>query len=171
MKTTNLFFRIAFSILLLSCNSTQNDATKQAQEIQNAVKQNSPLSIPTSRDGITLTAKIDGKEWKATGIMPPDRAGLIVGENNGESITLPYYDIHNFLANYKKKLGGSHGLAEMRLNDDVALWTGTKGELEITKVDANWAEGKFYFTAKGFQTDKTKEVTDGFFRISLSDKK
>ena len=82
MKTTNLFFRIAFSILLLSCNSTQNDAAKQAQEIQNAVKQNSPLSIPTSPDGITLTAKIDGKEWKATGIMPPDRAGLIVGSKS-----------------------------------------------------------------------------------------
>ena len=29
----------------------------------------------------------------------------------------------------------------------------------------NMAEGKFYFTATGFQSDKTVEVTDGFFRI------
>lgn len=37
--------------------------------------------------------------------------------------------------------------------------------MELTKVDDNMAEGKFYFTATGFQSDKTVEVTDGFFRI------
>jgi hypothetical protein len=74
------------------------------------------------------------------------------------------------LANDKKKLGENHELAEMRLNDDVGLWTATKGELQLTKVDENWAEGKFSFTAKGFQTDKTIEVTEGIFRISLAKK-
>ena len=170
MKQRISFSIIAFSIILLSCNNTQNDAAKQAQQIQKTVKENSPGSIPTASDGITLTAKIDGKDWKASSMMPPDRAGVILGENNGESISLPYYDRRNFLANDKKKLGENHELAEMRLNDDVSLWTATKGELEITKVDENWAEGKFSFTAKGFQTDKTIEVTDGFFRISLAQK-
>lgn len=167
MKQKNSFLIAAVCIFLFACNSGSSDAVNKAKEIQNAVKQNTPGSVPTSPDGITLTAKIDGKEWKATGMIPPDRAGLIVGENNGESISLPYYDRRNFLANNKKKLGEGHELAEMRLNDDIVLWTGTKGELEITKTDDNWAEGKFYFTAKGFQSDKTIEVTDGFFRISL----
>ena len=127
-----------------------------------------PGGIPTTDGGITLTAKIDGKEWKASSMMLPDKAGVILGENNGESISLPYYDRHNFLANDKKELGENHELAEMKLNDKVVLWTAKKGELQLTKVDENWAEGKFSFTAKGFQTDKTIEVTDGFFRISLA---
>jgi hypothetical protein len=159
----------AIATLLSACgNSAQNDAAKQVSQIQNAVKENSPGSIPTATDGITLTAKIDGKDWKASSMMSPDKAGVILGENNGESISLPYYDRHNFLANYNKELGENHELAEMRLNDKVVLWTAAKGELRITKVDEKWAEGKFSFTAKGFQTDKTIEVTDGFFRISFA---
>ena len=167
MKQKKSLLIAAAFVFLFSCNSENNNAVTKAKEIQNMVKQNSPGSIPTAKDGITLTAKIDGKEWKATAMMPPDRAGVILGENSGESISLPYYDRHNFLASDKQKLCEGHGLAEMRLNDDVGLWTGTKGEMELTKVDDNWAEGRFSFTAKGFQTDKTKEVTDGFFRISL----
>jgi len=171
MKQKFSFLGIAFCIVLLSCNGAQNSAAKQAEQIQSMVKQNSPGSIPTSPDGNTLTAKINGKDWKATGMMSPDRAGVIIGENNGESISLPYYDRRSFLASEKRLLGDTHDLAEMQLNEDVKLWTATKGELDLTKVDENWAEGKFSFTAKGFQSDKTIEVTDGFFRISLSDKK
>src|SRR5674476_449078 len=135
MKENLSFFGIAFCIVLLSCNGAQNGAAKQAEQIQSMVKQNSPGSLPTSADGITLTAKIDGKDWKATGMMRPDRAGVIIGENNGESISLPYYDRRSFLASEKRLLGDNHDLAEMHLNDDVKLWTATKGELELTKVD------------------------------------
>jgi hypothetical protein len=171
MRLVLSFFAIVCSTICLSCHNSQSDASKLGQQIQNAVKENSPSAKPTSPNGVMLRAKIDGKEWSATGMTPPDRAGLIVGENGGESISLPYYDRRSFLANQQKKLGEGHELAEMRLNDEIGLWTGTKGALEITKVDENWAEGTFYFTAKGFQSEKTKEVTDGFFRISLSDKK
>jgi len=55
-------------------------------------------------------------------------------------------------------------------NND-AFWDGRKGEMEITKVENDWAEGKFFFTATTSTTNKTKEVTDGFFRISLNNKK
>jgi hypothetical protein len=50
----------------------------------------------------------------------------------------------------------------------IVMWVvgWQKRQMEITKVDNNWAEGKFYFT--GSRSDKTVEVTDGFFRISLS---
>src|SRR6266498_4364137 len=112
MKQILSFLSIVVSIILLSCNSAQNDAVKQAEQIQKVVKENSPGSIPTATDGITLTAKINGKDWKATSMMSPDRAGVILGENNGESISLPYYDKHNFLANDKKELGENHELAE-----------------------------------------------------------
>jgi len=50
----------------------------------------------------------------------------------------------------------------------VAIWGGRKGEMEITKVDDKWVEGEFYFTAIASETDKTMEVTEGFFRISIA---
>jgi hypothetical protein len=160
----------AFLSVLSSCGSAQDKAVKKAEEIQSAVKA-SAGGIASSDGGWTMTAKINGKAWKATSFYSPDRAGVILGQNDKESISLPYYDRHNFLANDKKKLGDGHSLAEMRLNDDVVVWTATKGEVELTKVDDHWAEGTFYFTAKGFQTDKTLEVTDGFFRISIAQAK
>lgn len=163
MKLYSLCFLLIFSgILITGCKSkSANDAQDMAGNIKEMVKKNSPGTIATSADGYTMTAKIDGKEWKAVDMYPPDKAGLVVGENNGESISLPYYDRRSFLANTKTKLNG----VDMRLNDDIKLWSAIKGEMEITKVDNNMAEGKFYFTAKGFQSDKTIEVTDGFFRI------
>jgi hypothetical protein len=166
MKKLQLLFVFA-TLIIAGCKSqSEKEAIQKAKDIQTAVKENTPDSIPTTQGGFTMTAKINGKDWKATAMMPPDRAGLIFGENNGESISLPYYDKRSFLANTKTKLDG----VEMRLNDDVSLWTAKTGEMEITKVNDNWAEGKFFFTASGFQSDKTIEVTDGFFRISLAKK-
>ena len=163
-KTMSLLV-LAISVLISCKSKTQNEAEKLAEGIIQTRTANTPGGIPTTSAGYSMIAKIDGKVWSATSFMPPERAGLIVGENNGETISLPYYDKKNFLALTKKKLGESHELAEMHLNDDVSLWTASKGEMELTKVDDNVAEGKFYFTAKGFQSDKTKDVTDGFFRI------
>ena len=162
---------LIMSALLYSCGSNSQDkALSDAKQVQSAIKQMQPGGIPTTEGGWTMKAKIDGKDWVATSIFPPDRAGLIAGDNNGESISLPYYDRRNFLANKIKKLGDGHDAVDMRLNDDIVLWSASKGEMELTKVDDNWAEGKFSFTAKGFQSDKTIEVTDGFFRISISEK-
>ncbi len=159
---------LILATMLYSCgNNAQNKALNDAKEIQSAIKQMQPGGIPTTEGGWTMKAKIDGKDWVATSIMSPDRAGLISGENNGESISLPYYDRRSFLSSTKRKLGEGHDGVDMRLNDAVVLWSAKKGEMEITKVDDKWAEGKFSFTASGFQTDKTIEVTDGFFRISI----
>ena len=167
MKKLQLLFVFA-TLIIVSCKSqSEKEAIQKAKDIQTAVKENTPGSIPTTQGGFTMTAKINGKDWKATAMMPPDRAGLIFGENNGESISLPYYDRRSFLSSTKRKLGEGHDGVDMRLNDAVVLWSAKKGEMEITKVDDKWAEGKFSFTASGFQTDKTIEVTDGFFRISI----
>lgn len=168
----NIVKHTALSILaigvLISCKSkAQNSAEQQAKDIQKMVKANTPGTRPTTADGYMMTAKIDGKEWSATAMYPPDRAGQVYGENNGESISLPYYDRKSFLQmkNDKRKLGEGGSAVDMRLNDNIALYSAIKGEMEVTKADDNMAEGKFYFTAKGFQSDKTIAVTDGFFRI------
>ena len=161
MKQTILICLIA--TMLSSCgNSYQSKTRSDAKELQSAIKKMQPGGIPTTEGGWTMTAKINGKDWAATSMMPPDRAGRIFGENNGESISLPYYDRRRTLG--QEKLGKG---VDMMLDDDVKLWGSSEGEMEITKVDDKWVEGKFSFTASGFQTDKTVKVTDGVFRISL----
>ena len=172
MVMKNLFpFFILTALLFTSCKSkTASLDSGDANALAAAIKNMQPGGNATTEGGWTMTANIDGKKWKASSIMSPERAGRILGENNGESISLPYYDKRNFLALMKRKLGGNHSLAEMRLNDDVVLWTAKLGEMEITKVDDKWAEGTFSFIASGFETEKTKEVKDGFFRISIAEK-
>ncbi|MDP4244794.1 MAG: hypothetical protein Q8932_03000 [Bacteroidota bacterium] len=150
------------------CKSkAQNDALDQANAIQSEIKKTQPGGIATSEDGWMMKAKINGKDWQATSMLSPDHAGRIYGENNGESISLPYYDRRSFLASAKSKLDKG---VDMMLNDDIKLWGSKEGEMEITKVDDNWAEGKFSYTATGFQSDKTIQVTDGSFRISMATK-
>lgn len=56
-------------------------------------------------------------------------------------------------------------------NGEIEYWSGYKGEMEITKVDGGWAEGKFFITGSKTDSDKTVEITDGFFRISITGKK
>ncbi len=70
----------------------------------------------------------------------------------------------------KKIISSEDDATDLATNDDVGLWGGRKGEMEITKMDDNWAEGKFYFTGSTSRSNKTVEVTDGFFRISLAKK-
>ncbi|HYM94132.1 MAG TPA: hypothetical protein VET23_08340 [Chitinophagaceae bacterium] len=161
-----------FSILILgtilwSCgNNNQNKALNDAKQVQSEIKKIQPGGIPTTEAGWTMKAKINGKEWVANSIISPDAAGRIVGDNNGESISLPY-DRRDIVAGNKTKFGENNAV-DLFTNDDVGIWGGRKGEMEITKVDNNWAEGKFFFTGSSSRSDKTVEVTDGFFRIALT---
>jgi len=166
MKQTLSFLSIVLSIILLSCNSAQNDAVKQAQQIQQAVKENTPGSLPTSANGYSMKAKINGNDWVADAMMPPDAAGRIIGYYNGEYIGLPYD--RRYLVTGKKITFGENDAVDLATNDDVGLWGGRKGEMEITKVDEISVEGKFFFTGSTSRSNKTIEVTDGFFRISLA---
>lgn len=163
MKQTFFILSIALSIIVLSCNNAQNDAVKQAQQVQSAIKENTPGSIPTSADGYSMKAKINGKDWVADAVMPPEAAGRIIGYYNGEWIGLPYD--RRYLIVGKKITFGENNAVDLATNDDVGLWGGRKGEMGITKVDEKSAEGTFFFTASSSRTDKTLEVTDGFFRI------
>ena len=131
MRINTLCPLLIFSTFLaFSCQSkSEKDPENIAKGIQDMVKEHSPGTVATSPAGFMMTAKIDGKDWKANAIYPPDKAGLIFGENNGESIALPYYDRNNFLAKKITKLKG----IDMKLNDKIVLYTGTKGEMELTK--------------------------------------
>jgi len=124
-----------------------------------------PGAIPATAGGYSMTAKINGKDCKASFMMPADKTGQIVGFYSGDKyIGLPYHKKYFVVG---KKFSFSEENATLTTNDDVQVWNGRKGEMEITKVNGKWAEGKFFFTGYSYDNKKTIEVTDGFFRIAL----
>ncbi len=150
-------------IILFSCSNTeQTKAVEKVKEIQSAIK---PGTIATTADGYMMKAMIEGKEWVATSMMPPDAAGRIVGYYNEQYIGLPYSKSN--LTTGRKIILGEDEAADISLNNGC-LWKDTKGEIEITKLSDEWAEGTFFFTTVCSSTNKAIEVTDGFFRIQLS---
>ena len=102
-------------------------------------------AVATNAMGFTMTAKINGKACKAHAMMPPDKAGEIVGFYDGDKyIGLPYHKKDLVVG---KKISFSDENADLTSNDEVQVWNGRKGEMEITKVNGNWAEGKFFLPA------------------------
>src|SRR5882762_1523594 len=137
-----VFSIISIAVMLSSCgNSAENKAISDAKEVAAAIKQMKPGGIPATAGGWTMTAKFDGKDWSANYLMPLEASGRIFGDNNGVSISFPY-DRREMTLGYKNKFS-DHNAVDIFTNDDVALWGGYAGEMEITKVDGDWVEGKF----------------------------
>ena len=158
---------IIMTTILSSCGSrTQNKAMEDQKEANKVTAATLDQNhIPAEEGGWTMTAKIDGKEWNATSFFKIDFQDRIHGfYKEGESISLPY-DIRQMKVGGKIIFGEDH--VALLFPDDDAIWDGKKGEMEITKVNNGWAEGKFYFTATTSSTAKTTEVTNGFFRIAI----
>lgn len=169
MKKNILLFLLA--VQLLSCSSGKNDKTvADAKDLQQGIAAMQPGGIPTSKNGWTMTAKIDGKEWVASSLISPEAAGRIVGENNGISISLPY-DRRSMIVGDKDRFSHNNAVDLFLPSDEGGILGGYEGEMEVTKVDNEWAEGTFHFKGSGNSQDKVVDVTDGFFRISLIEKK
>jgi hypothetical protein len=157
---------LMIAITLYSCgNSSDSKTAGDAKQLATAIKEMQPGGIATTEGGWTMKAKVGGKEWSANSLMPPDAAGRIIGDNAGITISLPY-DRREMLMGQKNTFSHNNAV-DLFTPDDVGIWGVYAGEMEITKVDGEWVEGKFYFTGTT-SSDPTKkmEVTDGFFRIS-----
>ncbi|MEI7736967.1 MAG: hypothetical protein WCI49_15970 [Ferruginibacter sp.] len=169
----NILSILFFASLLSSCgNSAQNKAISDEKKALTVLEQLQPGAIPTASAGWVMTAKIDGKDWSATSIMPPDAAASIVGKNNnGIGVGLPYYRRFMVLGN-KTKFSHSEPVDIFTDENVPGIWKGFSGEMEITKIDGDWVEGKFIVTGTcDSYPDKKMEITDGFFRILLASKK
>lgn len=167
IKTISIF--ILSVALLTSCgNSEQTKAMEDGKKMASALKEMKPGGIATTADGWTMKAKFNGKPWSANSMISPQVAGRIFGENNGESISLPF-DRRGLIVGEKTTFSQNNAV-DLMTNDEVALWGGYAGEMEITKVDDEWAEGKFFVTGSSDSPAKIMEVTEGFFRISLTKK-
>jgi len=131
--------------MLSSCsNGDQSKAVSDAKQVQSELKKMQPGGIATKDGAWTMTANINGKSWSANSIMPPDLTDRIVGDENGESISLPY-DRRDMVVGEEIKFSHDNAV-DLMTHDDIAIWGGYRGEMEITKVDDEWAEGKFFFT-------------------------
>jgi hypothetical protein len=145
-----------------SCGNSQSKAAaEQVKEIQAAIK---PGTVATSAQGYMMTAKLNGKDWVATSMAQPETVGRIVGYSNNQYIGLPFSK--SSLTIGRKIVLGEDEAVDLSLNNGC-LWKNIKGAIEITKADAGWAEGKFFFTAACGSTNEAVSVTDGFFRIAL----
>lgn len=168
MKTTlALTILAAFTLMTMSCTNSSTQAPQKAKELQSAIKNMMPGSIASSADGYSMKAKINGKQWTADVMMPAEAAGRIVGYHNGESIGLPY-DIRDMVVGNKITFGPNNA-TDLITHDDIGMWGGRKGEMEITKVDDKYAEGTFFFTGSTDTSSKTMDVTEGFFRVPITD--
>ena len=163
MKQLSLFlFMVMF---LFSCGSkSQNKAEEKAAQLQSAIN---PDAIATASGGYTMTAKINGKDWEASHMMPPDITGRIVGYYQKEYIGLPYKK--EYLQAGKKIALGEDEAVDIFITG-VGLATTKTGETEIIKVDEHSAEGKFYFTCIENESGKKIEITNGFFRIQFANR-
>jgi hypothetical protein len=162
------YVMISFIVMtaFTSCSMGQGDGKKVAAEIRDEVKNNSPGSLATSADGWTMRAKIDGKEWVAVSMMPTESTGRILGSRGEVTISFPY-NRRSITAGRKFKFGDGRAV-DLFTGGDIRIWGGRTGEMVITKVDSQWAEGTFFFTATTTDNPGRKvDVTDGFFRISM----
>lgn len=170
MKQTLFIFCISLLVIpFAGCdNGAQNEAVKQADLIQKTMKENSPGTIATSDNGYYMTAKIDGKEWSASHMVPDndERSSykMIRGENDGDNINFQLWKQGVEVG--KKRTFSETNAAGIFIADDPALISGQAGEVEITRLDEQWLEGTYHFTATSGNSNKKVEVTDGRFRVA-----
>lgn len=155
------------STLFFSCNSDHSKAVDQANQIQNAVKENSPGTVATTADGYTMRAKVNGKDWVAKDMLPNNNEDTrpIFGEADGQKISFTIWMQHPKVG--RKETFAEGNVAELMGFEDVAICDAKKGEATVTKIDDHAIEGTFFMTGTSHESAKTIEVTDGFFRIPV----
>lgn len=154
------------STLFFSCgNSNQSKAVDLANQIQTAVKKNTPGTVPTSESGYYMKAKINGKDWVAKDMLPNNNEDTrpIFGEADGQKISFTIWMQRPKVG--RKEIFKEGNVAELMGFEDVATCDVKKGEAIVTKIDDNAIEGTFFMTCSSQKPSKTIEVTDGFFRL------
>lgn len=163
-----LLFLVITTAILCSCsNSSGKHATNDASSPKSEKKEMKPGAMATSDDGWNMKAKINGKDYSAYSVWLPEGEHEIVGFYDGDKYIGLHYKPKDLVMGNKLSFSDLH--ADLTTNDSVGIRSGDMGELEITKVDDKWIEGKFFFTAVSYDAKKSKtiEVTDGFFRVEV----
>jgi hypothetical protein len=149
---------------MAGCQSpAQEQAQQTAAAIQDAMASYGPPMVDTSDGGYTLQAVVDGKPWKATGMMEINASNEHFIRGTGDQIQLDFYiDREHPYLGKERPLGEGHS-ADLMIGD--GSWHAIDGSYTIDKADPALIEGRFHFTAQKFQSSETVEVTDGTFRV------
>src|SRR6266700_3365301 len=113
---------VLVAAMLLSYCGSHSNAMNDQQKAYEAIKNNIPGTVPVTADGYTMTVKMNGKEWTATSMMPPEASNRIIGYNNGEYIGLPYG--RSYMVVGKKIAFAEDNAVDLTTNDDVSIWGG-----------------------------------------------
>ena len=162
------FAVVALLSILIACGDSAHDEAKDlARQIKESAKKNSPGTVSTSENGYNMRAMIDGKLWIASHMMPDKDSSSsylrIHGENGGDYINFQVWK-QGITPGKKFPFDEDHA-ANLSLEADAGFWGGRSGQLEITKLDGEWMEGKFSFKATSSSSPKSIEVSEGFFRV------
>ena len=160
-----LCFLITICLFTSSCQSQQSKAMKDQQKAYNKLEEIKPGNFATTDGGWTMTCTMNGKPWKATSMFPPKTSDRIIGYKGEDYIGFPFKQSY-LTAGYKTAFKEGHA-ADLGISDDVVFYSGTTGEMVITKVSSGWVEGTFHFTATTSKSPKTVDVTNGFFRVKI----
>lgn len=159
---------ILFTVVIwaTSCNSpAQNEAESTAKAIDQAMQDFGPGQVAVSPNGYLMKAMVDGKPWEAKSMMQINGSNenYVRGVNADTEISF-YIDRDHMVVGKPRKFYEGH-VANFSIGDQIM--SGHQGEWVITRADDNAIEGTFHFVANGFQSDKTSNVTNGFFRVLL----
>ena len=143
-------FLFIFSILVLftNCSGQTNNAV-EAQKLANEIREKTAVPGESPNANLYMKAVINGKSWTADKLIPDEDKGSsnyhVNGSADGTTIAFYVYTTH-IKAGDVYKFGESN-TADFITNDEVVFYGGRKGNFEVTKVDNEGFEGKFYFDA------------------------
>lgn len=172
MKKALLFLIVTSLAFLYSCKtSAQETAYKLKNQVDSKPTEAHEGYVATSEKGYFMKAKINGKDWEASVLSSYELvvyAKRIIGKKGDDYIGFPFNETWDKVGN-PRKLSSDGDAAD--LSYDLfgnGLWAGVDGEIAITKEDEKVIEGKFHFKAVSSRSNKSFNITDGYFRISHS---
>ena len=160
------------ALVAVGCSSKSNEqraAEEHAAKIDDAIAQSTEALLPGMKpgsmpEGCYLRAVIDGKKWEATEMTPdPSQRSLVPvnGKSGNSSITF-------VISGKRENIGEPRNLSD---SNQITYWGGEgffvgakSGQFTVTKMDAQFTEGTFNFTAE--KDGRTVTCTDGEFRLT-----
>lgn len=144
---------IIIMVSFTNCNSSKSEAEKAAETIKDmSANKGTPGSKPVAETGTFVKATIDGKEWEAMRMVQDASPGssykLVHGED--DDITI-HFSIWQPEVGRTRKLGEDMAI-DFWKGDDIL--GGRSGEITVTRVDEQWVEGTFHFTATQMNSSK-----------------
>jgi hypothetical protein len=165
---------LLFGVLVLFNNCTgRTGSAVEAQKLANQILVKNAVPGESPNANLFMKAVIDDKEWTADKLIPDEDARSnsyrVTGSANGTTIGFYVYvphikvgDTHNF---------GEGNAADFITDDENSFYGGRSGKFEVTKLDDDGFEGRFYFTASTVSAAKKHEVTEGVLRFPWAKRK